>query len=339
LTTISAKSILASRHALDPSKRIDTLLLRYPRWIHAEGRTHRLMKLLEGFEISLPTPSLMEDENLSRNASSSRAIPVERLIQDVLDDTAMPIFWGANQKGMQAGEECDEPVSFRQPGMARAWPQSKFAAWLYARDQAIEMARAFAAAGYHKQIVNRLLEPFSHITVVATATNWSNFLALRDHNDAEPHIHFLAQEIRAALDGAEVQTLQPGEWHWPFASDKESLDIVEKFVDEENDPCSEHGFENLCMKLSVARCASTSYKTVDGFDMTLERAIDLHDKLVASVPLHASPCEHQAKADYQVPVFEYSNGEVDLGFSNPQLSGNLGEGWIQYRKTLNGECQ
>src|SRR5690606_3488730 len=103
MTTISAKTVLRSRHSQRPDKVLSTLLLRYPRWIHAEGRTHRQLDISEDFQISIPAPSLMECDDLSRNASSSRAIPVERLISDVLDDPAIPIFWGKNEKGMQAG--------------------------------------------------------------------------------------------------------------------------------------------------------------------------------------------------------------------------------------------
>lgn len=124
-------------------KRITTLQLRYPRMVHSEFMTHRVF---------------------SRNASSSRAIPVERLIEDVLRDTAMPIHWGKNQPGMQARKKHDAPVLLDGTFV------SNENAWLAARDQAIEAARAFTKAGYHKQIVNRLLEPFAHINVVVTAT-------------------------------------------------------------------------------------------------------------------------------------------------------------------------
>lgn len=314
MTTITAKSILASAHADDPKKRIDTLLLRYPRWIHAEFMTHRVF---------------------SRNAASSRAIPVEKLIQSVLDDPAVPLFWGKNQKGMQATEENSTPVAF-DGGDGHMLECPNVEAWLHARDQAIHMVEGFAAAGYHKQIVNRLLEPFSHITVVVTGTQWSNFLALRDHPDAEPHIQMLAREVREALVRAQVQFLNPGDWHLPFV---QSTDL------DWDTQCTEGDTpKSWCVtpieqqiKLSVARCASTSYKTVDGFDMTLERAVELHDKLVASTPLHASPCEHQAWMDHRVSHgFQYDTEMVS--WKNAHLSGNLGGGFVQYRKTLSGEC-
>jgi hypothetical protein len=82
------------------------------------------------------------------------------------------------------------------------------------------------------------------------------------------------------------------------------------------------------MNLSVARCASTSYKTVEGFDMTLDRAVALHGKLVSSIPMHASPCEHQCQADER----------NRRGWEFPEQHGNL-VGWRQYRKMLQGECQ
>lgn len=285
MTTISAKTILRSRNAAAPDKVLSTLLLRYPRFIHAELMTHRVF---------------------SRNAASSRAIPVKKIIDDILADTAMPIHWGKNQRGMQAVEECDAEV-------AVGWGSDDYIfgsrenAWLTARDAAIKQAQAFDEAGYHKQVVNRLLEPFMHITVLVSATEWDNFLDLRDHGDAEPHIAMLAREIRKCLeDGSTIQTLQPGEWHLPFVSSEE-LQAMRNAAWDDGEEMRRagsslsfddwYGVTTNAKKLSVARCASTSYKTVDGFDMTLERAIELHDKLVASCPIHASPAEHVAQAD------------------------------------------
>lgn len=266
MTTISATTILRSRNAAAPEKVLSTLLLRYPRFIHAELMTHRAF---------------------SRNAASSRAIPVKKIIDDILADTAMPIHWGKNQKGMQAAEQNDAQVDVWHPsGPAeyKASAESRERAWLHARNHAIEVARAFDAAGYHKQVVNRLLEPFMHITVLVSATEWDNFLELRDHPDAEPHIQMLAREIRKCLtDETTVQFMAPGAWHLPFLSNEELI-----WLEDDNE---------AAIKLSVARCASTSFKTVDGFDMTLERAEQVYDKLVTSKPIHASPLEHVAQVD------------------------------------------
>ena len=75
--TITAKVIADS--ISKSNKRIITFELEYPRFVHAEFMTHRLF---------------------SRNAASSRAIPVQRAMDLIKEDTAMPIHWGKNQPGM-----------------------------------------------------------------------------------------------------------------------------------------------------------------------------------------------------------------------------------------------
>jgi hypothetical protein len=270
MTTITAQTILRSRNTSAPEKVLSTLLLRYPRFIHAELMTHRV---------------------LSRNAASSRAIPVKKMIDDILADTAMPIHWGAAQKGMQADVECDAPIIIPSKfGLVKkGFQYTREEAWKAARDRVIDMARGFEEAGYHKQVVNRLLEPFLHITVLVSSTEWRNFLELRNHPDAEPHIQILAREIQKCLvDESMVQELQPGQWHLPFMA---GCDGVYNGAEIDTD---------TAIKLSVAMCASTSYKTTDGFDMTLERAEAIYAKLVNSKPVHASPLEHVAQADSSV---------------------------------------
>lgn len=325
MTIIKAETILSSQHSQRPDKHLTTMLLTYPRWIHAEGRTHRLLRILEDMEVYIRTPSLMEDENLSRNASSSRAIPVEKMIQDVMENPAIPLFWGKNQKGMQASMETDELVSC--PTFSGGCEDlTNRDAWLRARDFAVAMARSFADAGYHKQIINRLLEPFSHIRVLVSATEWSNFLGLRDHEDAEPHIAMLAREVRKELDKPAMQMLQPGDWHLPFVGDIRNV-MVQRLTEKD------------FIKMSAACSASTSYKTVDGFDMTMERADYIFSKLVEKPPLHASPFEHVAQADEWVS-FEKADRphyNSNMDWANSSLHGNF-EGFCQYRKMLPNEC-
>src|SRR5690606_18976165 len=117
-------------------------------------------------------------------------------------------------------------------------------------------------------------------------------------------------EIRKCLeDESAIQTLQPGEWHLPFVTDDERIQCVSVNLWDET-----KGLEDA-LKLSVARCASTSYKTVDGFDMTLEKAIALHDKLLSSKPIHASPAEHVAQADSWVPYYDADRAEYNSDMS------------------------
>lgn len=292
--TITAKIIADS---ISPAGiRLTTLQLRYPKFIHGEFMTHRVF---------------------SRNASSSRAIPVERLIRDVIDDPVYPSFWGKNQPGMQANEEHD--VALRPTGISEI-KHTRKDGWDNARQGAIYWARTFDDAGYHKQIVNRLLEPFCHINVVVTATEWSNFFALRLHKDAQPEMRLLATEMSKAMAINQPHELQPGDWHVPYVGDGWCNNYRGS---------SDLRAGKTVVQLSVARCARVSYLTQEGKTPNVEDDLKLYDRLVGAVPLHASPCEHQATPDYQI--------HPDVWF-RPEYHGNF-RGWIQYRKTLSGESQ
>ena len=308
MTTITAKIIADSISS--EGHRLTTMQLRYPRWIHAELMTHR---------------------QFSRNASSSRAIPVVRMIQDVLDDPAVPMFWGANQKGMQAGEECTTPIYLEGAChfdmMDRRYdPISREKAWLWAMKQAIATAEAFDKAGYHKQIVNRLLEPFSHINVVVTATEWSNFFALRRHKDAEPHINLLANRMFDAMAASEPNELQPRHWHTPYVADNDK-DIWDYSLKHDLD------LQDVAIKCSVARCARVSYLTHEGKRPVVADDLSLYDRLIGGEVLHASPTEHQAKPDRRIK----GSKPYEKVWEEPSEHGNF-VGWRQYRKTIPGEC-
>lgn len=264
--TISAKIIEDS--VAPNGKRLTTLELKYPRFIHAEFMTHRVF---------------------GRNAGSSRAIPFKRMIKNILADTAMPIHWGKNQPGMQAKAE----LSPMRKAVARF-------TWFRARDAAITMARAMNRLGVHKQIVNRLVEPFSHIVVIVTATEWDNFFALRIHPDAQPEINELAKQIYREMAHSKPAKLGMGQWHLPYVRREERNNLVE------------------AQAMSVARCARVSYLTHDGLHPDREKDIALYDRLIVQKPAHASPCEHQA---------------TPLAHAD-QRSRNL-VGWFQLREELN----
>ena len=316
--TISAKVVADS--ISEAGVRLITLQLRYPKFIHGEFMTHRVF---------------------SRNASSSRAVPVERLIRDVLDDLVYPSHWGKNQQGMQAATEVDE-LELMEFNRAETYesnaeePESFFRkitrteAWDYARWDAIHAARAFHVAGYHKQIVNRLLEPFCHINVVCTSTEWSNFFALRCHPDAQPEMRLLAEAMRDAIAASTPRKLAAGSWHLPYVGDDEWRNWPQDLVEGGDGYSGDECMANL-IKLSVARCARVSYLTQEGKKPNVDEDLKLYDRLVGSVPLHASPAEHQA-----TPDAVRSNQDVGYyhkSWQKPELHGNL-VGWVQYRKIL-----
>jgi thymidylate synthase ThyX len=284
---VIADSIGISENILGVNgKRLITLQLKYPRFIHSEFMTHRMF---------------------SRNASSSRAIPVSKMREQVETDPAMPIHWGKNQPGMQANEELDE----KHKAIAKDL-------WLGAAKSASVFAQHLLETGAHKQIVNRILEPFQWIHVVVTATEWDNFFALRDHPAAQPEIRELARIMKKAIYESEPEHLDVGEWHLPYVT-----------KDEINDFIYTNSYRNA-LKCSAARCARVSYMKHDGTKPNVEEDLELFNQLatrpftdkrgnVLTVddPVHMSPVEHQA-----TPA---ANGDL--------WSGNF-HGWHQWRKIL-----
>jgi hypothetical protein len=262
---ITAKLLLSSKNSVT-GVTLHTFLLTYPRCILAEFNTHRM---------------------LSRNTSSSRAIPSSRQRRAVLSDPFIPTSVGQNKKGMQAGEEL---TGWRRKAAIEAWKLSRYPAAL--------ASWGLENLGAHKQIVNRLLEPWAWVQQVVTATDFNNFFKLRTHADAEPHFRELAEQMEAKVLGATPQVLKPGKWHLPFVSE-EDLPI-----------------ETL-KKISVARCARTSYWLFDGVLSTVEDDERLCNRLLTSG--HWSPFEHVA-----TPT------------RSRKYIGNF-QSWNQYRKEFIGE--
>ena len=294
--TITAKVICDSicKHS---KIRITTLELEYPRFIHSEFMTHRVF---------------------SRNASSSRAIPIMKMIQAVIDNPAMPIHWGKNQAGMQAREQLEDRYQLQAQLL-----------WKAARDSAVEHARTMMALGAHKQIVNRILEPFTHIRVIVTATDFANFFALRDHEDAQPEIRELARVMKAAMETSTPKSLGLGEWHLPYLDD-EDLANINNHMAESSITRHEPNKWDVCMMacaVSAARCARVSYLTHNGERPTLEKDLELYRHLVNANPPHMSPCEHQASPNCYSKV-------ADLGY--PITHSNF-RGWNQFRHLIKGE--
>ena len=294
--TITAKVICDS--ICKQSKiRITTLELEYPRFIHSEFMTHRVF---------------------SRNASSSRAIPIMKMIQAVIDNPAMPIHWGKNQAGMQAREQLEDRYQLQAQLL-----------WLAARDSAVEHARTMMALGAHKQIVNRILEPFTHIRVIVTATDYANFFALRDHEDAQPEIRELAKAMKAAMEKSIPKTLTVDEWHLPYLDGEDFTNIYKHLAESSitrHDPTQ----REICMlacAISAARCARVSYLTHDGDRPTIQKDLELYRHLVNANPPHMSPCEHQATPDIH---------DMHKGWHRLDLQANF-FGWVQFRHLIKGE--
>lgn len=274
--TIEAKIIADS--ISESGKRITTMQVKFHRFILPEFNTHRVF---------------------SRNFSSSRAIPTKKLLEQVRNDPALPVHWGKNQPGMQAKEELDGDEVFRAK-----------ARWRLAAYIAADQAEILSEIGVHKQIVNRVIEPYIWAHGVVTSTEFDNWDQLRAHEDAQPEIHALALAMLEARNASTPRLLKRNEWHLPYVSDAEISNIKTSF-----------DLEQL-KKISAARCCRVSYLKHDGSSPNQAEDLALFDRLAGSVPLHASPLEHQATPDLI---------STDGVCSNPELHGNF-KGWIQYRK-------
>lgn len=263
---------------------------------------------------------------ISRNASSSRAIPTAKLLEEVRSDAlrAAPVFWGKNQPGMQAAEELsDTPYKFHGDNIDEKLSSLQCAkdSWRNAALDAAVHAETLLSHGAHKQIVNRLLEPFSHINVIATATEWDNFFGLRLHKDAQPEMRVLALAMWEARKASTPKLLQPGEWHTPFVEHWDYNDCLHHDTRDE----AEHTPMSLAIKVSVARCARVSYESFEtGKRSTIEEDLALFERLKASG--HWSPFEHQA-----TPI------GPGAGSNESWQCGNF-RGWRQYRKMVPGEA-
>lgn len=257
-TPTYAKIIEATK-CIQTGAMLITFELFFPRCILAEKNTHR---------------------KHSKNTGSSRAIPVLRLLKDIMCSPFVPLFWGANKSGMQSATEL---VLWKRVLCLWLWVIHRYVTYF--------TVRSLTKLGLHKQWANRLIEPHSYVRQVVTSSDlYENFLDLRYHDDAQPEIILLA-----ALMLKELQKLQSTQgwrkvdaskinnaanWHLPYITAEERIKYA--------------SFPYFLAKLSSARCARTSYLTQEGIDPKPEKEIDTFKKLALSEPIHASPLEHIA---------------------------------------------
>ena len=297
----------------ESGQRLTTLVLEYPRIVHSEVMTHRMF---------------------SRNASSSRAIPVEKQIERIKKEPFVPQYWGANQKGMQASEEISES--------GKNYAKEE---WLEARDNAVYSTQNLLHSKVHKQLANRLLEPFSHIQVVVTATEWDNFFLQRLDKNAQPEIQDLAKVMSIAMNASKPTKLSVNQWHLPFVDEADKIGILHHFtrefdgIDMDFKPDLIHKHMKAKQeaikafrKVSVARCARVSYGLNERGWGDVQKDLDLYEMLAAQY--HMSPFEHIATPMLTSQSSNPTEWEVgithlhrDLGY----FSGNFA-GWLQYRQ-------
>lgn len=309
-TNISAKVICDS--ISEQGVRLTTFEIEYPRIVMSEFNTMRA---------------------ISKNSSSSRAIPVSKMLEHTKNINLKPIYFGSKKSGMQAGEELrgDKLLEANQ-------------VWERAMTSAVANANILDSVGAAKEVCNRLVEPFQLVKVVCSATDWDNFFNLRLHPDSDPNICMLAYKMYEAMQESKPIELKAGEWHLPFVNVGWNGKGEMCYADED------FNFVELeqAIKLSAASCASVSYRT-EG--MTLEKADKIFDMLIKAEVIHSSPFEHLAtpvskeveieNSDYLTVGFinkasdsnTWQQGVTHMNKQGQLCSGNL-RGWVQYRHSL-----
>ena len=304
--------------------RLTSLVLTYPRIIHSEMMTHRMF---------------------SRNASSSRAVPVDKMIKAVRENTFCPFEFQKSHKGMQGSEY-----------FTGADRQECINLWLESAELALQQAEKMKAKGISKQIINRILEPYQYYTVLITGSieGWQNFFNLRcpsykligldeenvksrkewlekiqfssalhpsmypktdvewlqiNKGQAEIHMMDLAEKIYDAVNESTPKQLKAEEWHVPFKDNIVLYTEWDNFIFDNNTELKDV-ITNI-IKISTAMAAHTSYTTVGNEPVkSYEKWIELHDKLIAYDPPHSSPMEHCARAMSDEEWQEFYKGRL-----------------------------
>lgn len=278
--------------------RITTLEVTLPRIVLAELNTHRIF---------------------ARNSASSRAIPVEKRIAAVEADPFVPEVFGKNRPGMQADEDLDDEDG----------TDARFV-WLSAKEDAVRRARQLAKIGVHKQLANRLLESFLWHTVVITATEFSNWNALRDNGAAAPQIQVPARLMKEAMLQSTPSKGVEGYWHLPYVYreggqlwDNNDLDAAQKLEEKTG-----QNWLDTLRKVSVARCAAVTHNRQDVKDF--EKDIDRYHRLRTAG--HLSPFEHAARPMTQFEYEELFN-QPKLEWVGDGLKDGLKDGWKEVGRT------
>jgi hypothetical protein len=291
--------------------RMTTFEFVFPRFILSEINTHRM---------------------LSKNAASTRAVPVDAVIAMVAESPAMMVHWGENNPGMSSKQEL---TGLNLESAKMVWTEAAKSAINY-----VKVLTSKVGINGHKQWAGRILEPFTMTKQVISGTEWENFFWLRDHPDAQPEFRELARCAREAMRQSKPEEILVGEWHLPYVALKDG----EYWIDEETVVPLEDA-----IKVSASCCAQVSYRKLDD---SLEKAHKIFSMLnigSSDKPCHASPLEHQATPRLPcgsittnakkntIDPSTWQDGITHMRADGSLWSGNL-NGWIQYRQLIKGEA-
>lgn len=308
--------------------RITTFKLTYPRIIHSELMTHRVF---------------------SRNAASSRAVPVKKMIEFVRNNMFTPLAVQKSHKGMQ-GSDYFEGVELEQAKQL----------WIESAELALQQAEKMEKFGITKQLINRILEPYQYYQVLVTATEWENFFKLRcpkyelsyypldrpealeptkisfrskkDYNNfilklnwtsfqdeqewyrintsqAEIHIQTLAETMWDAMNESTPKELKAGEYHIPFGDRMDEDKVAELYYEVINNDRPNSHISSIEETKIKISTARCARLSYMTFDGEIDYEKDLKLHNTLLESQHMSPFEHCARAMSDEEYFNFVKGE------------------------------
>lgn len=350
----------------ETGKRLTTMEVTFPRCVLAEAETHRVISGWDSnvdIDLYYRNAGINVEKSFSRNSASSRAIPIEKMLERVRTNPFIPEKWGKPAKGMGAKEywpiDSNEHVNLKL-------------AWTTVMYNTLNIIQASKDIG-NKEDLNRLLEPFMWHTAIITSTEWDNFFKLRTNEAADWKIRKVADlmydeyhfEDIPSEDGSyrvdrKGDLLKVGEWHLPLIN-HEDYRWIDCYLENElnteyltlnyfkhkNKETVLTAFKlDILKAVSVARCARISYLTHDG-KRDIEEDLKLFERLRTSG--HWSPFEHVATPYFEnvatkiIPVGRGIMGmlyamttDKDVPMYEDKQLGNF-IGWKQYRKEFADE--
>lgn len=324
---ISAKIVADS--ITEKGHRMTTFELVFPRFILAELNTHSMLK---------------------RNSASSRAIPFNKMVTEVMERPFIPIAWQKHHSGMQGSDYHTGQIAERDaPGT-----------WLRARDYAVQQATLlYNNCKVTKQICNRMLEPYMYHKVLLTGTEFQNFFDLRspqyhtsnartfkskkevieffglsqeqsDVQDwlsnnkgmAEIHIMDLAEKMYDAYNESIPTSLKEGEWHIPYGDNIDKKALKEYLFESTGEIHNRTiDLQKSILKIAIARCARLSYQTLgDNPTIDFKKDIELYEVLLNSK--HMSPFEHLGRVMTETEYMSNVRGDL-FEFVSKDTDGEL----------------
>lgn len=277
-------------------RRLTTMEVTFHRFVLAEFNTHR---------------------KFSRNSASSRAIPMETMLQRAIDFPAIPVSWPCEQPGMSGGDELTGQDNWDAYNVLMSIREATTGLLEeYVKNHPEKSTRL------HKSLLNRPLEWFMWHTAIVSSTEWDNFFAQRISEKAQPEIHALARVMKTVLDESQPEEIPYGGWHLPYISTEEDLELT---LEES-------------IKISTSRCARVSYLTHNN-ERNPNEDIRMYDNTLWANG-HWSPMEHPAlclpTARFKAVYANFSTGWAQHRYFAENGIESVSQGITEWYQSLDG---